>query len=112
MSAVNVTVTGDTDVQSIIVTLLPNSNGINDRFKVEYIGDDALINANIVLDVIPAGYQAESRTYNFTVPITVGLPTYETLVRYKDQLYTDYIIDSPDIVAVEDMVGNVLPVLD
>lgn len=104
----NVQVTGNTGTESIIVTLLPNSNGINDRFKVEYIGDDALINANIELNVSPAGYQHDNRTYNFTVPITVGLPTYETLVRYKEQYYTDYIIDSPDIVAVEDMAGNVL----
>ena len=108
----NVQVTGNTGTESIIVTLLPNSNGINDRFKVEYTGDYALINANIELNVSPAGYQHDNRTYNFTVPITVGLPTYETLVRYKEQLYTDYIIDSPDIVAVEDMAGNVLSVRD
>ena len=107
----NVQVTADTNVQSIIVTLLPNSNGINDRFKVEYIGDDALINANIQLSVMLAGYQADNRTYNFTVPITVGLPTYETLVRYGG-LHTNYIVNSPDIVAVEDMAGNVLSVGD
>ena len=110
----NAQVTGDPAVdsgsQSIIVTLLPNKDGINDRFKVEYIGDYALINANIELNVSPAGYQAENRTYNFTVPITVGLPTYETLVRYNGKLYTDFIIDSHDIVAVEDMAGNVLSV--
>lgn len=108
----NIQLTGGNNLQSIIVTLLPNKDGINDRFKVEYIGDDALINANIELNVSPAGYQHDNRTYNFTVPITVGLPTYETLVRYKEQLYTDYIIDSPDIVAVEDMAGHVLSVRD
>ena len=105
----NIQVTGNTGTESIIVTLLPNSNDINDRFKVEYIGDDALINANIELNVSPAGYQHDNRTYNFTVPITVGLPTYETLVRYGG-LETNYIVNSPDIVAVEDMAGNVLSV--
>lgn len=107
----NVQVTGNTGTESIIVTLLPNKDGINDRFKVEYIGDYALINANIELNVSPAGYQAENRTYNFTVPITVGLPTYETLVKYGT-LETDHILNSPDIVAVEDMAGNVLSAIN
>lgn len=107
----NIQVTGDTNVQSIIVTLLPNKDGINDRFKVEYIGDDALINANIQLNVSPAGYNAEIRTYDFSIPITVGLPVYETFVKYGDTSeYTQYIVNNPDIVAVEDMVGNVLSV--
>lgn len=99
-----------TGTPSIIVTLLQDERGNNNRFKVEYVGDYALINATIQLSVSPAGYQAENRTYYFDVPITVGLPTYETLVRYEAILGTDWIVKSPDIVAVEDMAGNVLSV--
>ena len=100
----------DSNNPSIVTTIVTDENGNHTGFKVEYVGEDALISTTINVAVHPTGYNAEIRTYNFSIPITVGLPTYETLVRYSDQLYTDYIVNHPDIVAVEDMAGNVLSV--
>ena len=100
----------DSNNPSIVTTIVTDENGNHTGFKVEYVGEDALISTTINVAVHPTGYNAEIRTYNFSIPITVGLPTYETLVRYNDQLYTDYIVNHPDIVAVEDMAGNVLSV--
>ena len=100
----------DTNNPSIVTAIVTDESGNHTGFKVEYVGEDALISTTINVAVHPTGYNAEIRTYNFSIPITVGLPTYETLVRYNDQLYTDYIVNHPDIVAVEDMAGNVLSV--
>lgn len=101
----------DTNNPSIVTAIVTDESGNHTGFKVEYVGEDALISTTINVAVRPAGYNAEIRTYNFSIPITVGLPTYETLVNIGSNQQTPfYIIDSPDIVAVEDMVGNVLTV--
>lgn len=101
----------DSGNPSIVTTIVSDENGNHTGFKVEYVGEDALISTTINVDVHPTGYNAEIRTYNFSIPITVGLPTYETLVNIGSNQQTPfYIVDSPDIVSVEDMVGNILTV--
>ena len=97
----------DSNNPSILTEIVTDENGNHTGFKVEYVGEDALISTTINVDVHPTGYQHDNRTYNLSIPITVGLPTYETLVRYGT-LETEHILNSPDIVAVEDMAGNVL----